>query len=99
VLVGDTKRCEFLKWERRDFVEKHVQVTVVVREVKGVEVGEPFEEATEERACCIFDDEWESTTVDDGEELFGNKRKIIQAEALVFVFVDESEDNFPTLIR
>jgi hypothetical protein len=80
-------------------VEKHVQVTVVVREVKGVEVGEPFEEATEERACCIFDDEWESTTVNDGEELFGDKRKRIQAAVIEVVFVDESEDNLPTLIR
>jgi len=37
--------------------------------------------------------------VDDGEELFGDKRKRIQAAVSEVVFVDESEDNLPTLIR
>jgi hypothetical protein len=34
----------------------------------------------------------------DGEELFGGKRKRIPAAALIVVFVDESQYNFPTLI-
>jgi hypothetical protein len=40
------------------------------REVEGCEVGEPFEEAMNERACWNTDSERESKTVADKEKLF-----------------------------
>ena len=58
--TGDLERCEFLQWEIRDLIEKVVEVEVadaLFCEIEGVEVGEPFEEAIEERKRCIFDSE------------------------------------------
>jgi hypothetical protein len=55
-LIGDVERCEFQR-ETRGFTKKTVEVTIVAREVEGVEVSEPLEEATEERDCWIDDSE------------------------------------------
>lgn len=44
--VGNIKRCDVQRWKTSDFLEKLVKVTIVVREVEGVKVGESFEEVT-----------------------------------------------------
>ncbi|MCI64908.1 hypothetical protein A2U01_0086166, partial [Trifolium medium] len=48
-LVGDIERCELFQlfqWETRDFAEKFVEVNVEGFEVKGIKVGESFEDVT-----------------------------------------------------
>jgi hypothetical protein len=47
--IGESKRCEVQR-ETRDLVEKLVEITMVPREIKECEVGEPLEETAEERA-------------------------------------------------
>jgi hypothetical protein len=83
--------------------EKVVEVvTEIAREIEGIEMGEPFEEATDERECWIDESEWESEAVGDGEELFGYGGERIQVATVVVLIVvvdDECEDIFPTLIR
>ncbi|MCI37456.1 hypothetical protein A2U01_0058680, partial [Trifolium medium] len=93
--------------------ESLVEVTAEIREVEGGDVGEPLEEATknwiregarESEATVIGDGdvlliegERESDTVDDGEQLFGNKGKRLQIMVIV-VIVEESDDTLPTLL-
>ncbi|MCI68288.1 hypothetical protein A2U01_0089548 [Trifolium medium] len=59
-----------MKGKIRDLAEKCVEVTAEEREVEGGEVGEPVEEAREERDGCVTDSERESEAVGIGEELF-----------------------------
>lgn len=85
-------------------MKKHVEVAVIVevREVEGVEFGEPIEETREEKSFFQFDTERKQKTIGDGEELLVDKGVTIQV-AMLFVFItvvdDESKDTFPTLIR
>ncbi|MCI35621.1 hypothetical protein A2U01_0056842, partial [Trifolium medium] len=99
--------------EKRDLKENLVEVTAEISEVEGREVGEPLEEAAkdwiregarESEATVIGDgdvlfieSERDSDTVDDGEQLFGNKRKRLQI-AVVVISVEESDDTLPTLL-
>jgi hypothetical protein len=59
-----------MKRKRRDLVEKCIEVTAKECEVEGGEVGEPVEEAREERDGWVIDSERESETVGIGEKLF-----------------------------
>lgn len=45
------------QWEIRDFDEKFVEWILVVGEVEGGEIGEPFEETRKVRTGCIFDND------------------------------------------